>query len=223
MAKCIKCNVIIADDSHICPLCNHILEPIAGQEVENVYPNIKEKHKKMNFVIRLYLFLALVCDALFVLLNFMTHARIPWATITSAAFVYGFLTLTMVTNPRFSLKAKMVYQTLWGVVFIMVLDYVLGFKGWSFAFILPAAIVVLDVIMLVLMLINRRYYQEYLVMEILLIVLSVIPLTLYFIGLTHILSVALLALVASGILFVGTLIIGGPKSNAELSRRFHVN
>ncbi|SDB21692.1 DUF6320 domain-containing protein [Eubacterium oxidoreducens] len=223
MAKCIKCNVVILDDTNICPLCHQILEPIPGEKVDNVYPNIKEKHKKMNFVIRLYVFLACVCDALFVLINLQANGTVRWSVITSAAFIYGFLTLALSTDSHFSLKAKMVYQTLWGVAFIIVIDYIFGFKGWSLAYILPSAIVVLDVIMLVLMLINRRYYQEYMVMEILLIALSVIPLLFYIVNLTHILPLALFALIASGILFIGTLIIGGPRSNAELSRRFHVN
>ncbi|MCR5666867.1 MAG: hypothetical protein K6G01_08560 [Eubacterium sp.] len=223
MAKCIKCNVMIKDDSKICPLCHQILEPIPGEKTEDAYPNIKEKHRKMNFVIRLYVFLACVCDALFVLINLKASGTVHWSVITSAAFIYGFLTLGLSTDSHFSLKAKMVYQTLWGVAFIIVIDYIFGFQGWSLAYVLPTSIVVLDVIMLILMLINRRYYQEYMVMEILLMVLSVIPLIFYITHLTHILPLALFALIASGILFIGTLIIGGPRSNAELSRRFHVN
>ena len=64
MSKCRQCKVEVLDESERCPLCGTVLEPTV--EVENMYPDIRVKSRKLVFFSRLYLFLAVVIEILLV-------------------------------------------------------------------------------------------------------------------------------------------------------------
>jgi len=81
---------------------------------------------------------------------------------------------------------------------------------------------VVDVLIIILMIWNRRNWQSYLMWQISMIVFSVVPAVLYWLGLEHNAYMALMPLVVSVFLFLGTVMIGGRRATQELYRRFHI-
>lgn len=87
MNKCSHCGVQILDDTEHCPLCHSVLEDL--KQGINTYPNVYHKNKKVNFIFRLFLFLAMVAAVAVVAANLLFHSKIWWSAIVVAAEIYG--------------------------------------------------------------------------------------------------------------------------------------
>jgi hypothetical protein len=87
---------------------------------------------------------------------------------------------------------------------------------------MPIAILALDLTLVVLMLVNRRNWQSYMMPQILTILLSLIPVILRKVGPMRSRYLVWIAFFASVVLFVGTLILGDQRARTELKRRFHI-
>ena len=113
-------------------------------------------------------------------------------------------------------------MTLIAILMVVAIDFVVGYRGWSVNYALPSAILLVDAGILILMCINRRNWQSYMMWQIFMILCSVVPLVLYAVGIVTAPLLALLAFAFSTALFLGTLIIGDRRARTELRRRFHV-
>ena len=105
---------------------------------------------------------------------------------------------------------------LWGI------DYLTGNRGWALSIVFPSAIVLVDIGILILMVVNSRNWQSYMMLQIFTILLSIIPLVLIGAGIIKWKYMALIAMGISLFIFLGTLIIGDKRARNELKRRFHV-
>ncbi|MCI8991249.1 MAG: hypothetical protein HFG80_00745 [Eubacterium sp.] len=222
MAKCLKCNVNITDNTLICPLCQHILEPVPGETLKNAYPNIEQQRKKMIVALRIYAFAAIVAELLLVIINLRFFNGIFWSVITGIALLYTYLTIWFSFHKNADYRIKLLFQACSGTIFLIAVDFVYGFHGWSVYISLPVIILALDALTFILMMVNRKNYESFLWLMLVLIALSVIPIIFYELGFIHSLTITFTALGVSVIEFLGTFIVGGQKARMELERRFHV-
>ena len=111
---------------------------------------------------------------------------------------------------------------LFTVLMAVGIDFATGYRGWSVDYVISSGILLVDVCIIVMMICNRRNWQSYLMWQILMILLSLIPMSLYLFGLENIGELAFLPLLVSGFLFLGTMMIGGRRAWLELKRRFHI-
>ena len=101
------------------------------------------------------------------------------------------------------------------------IDFVIGYRGWSLDFAIPSGILVVDVVIIVCMIFNRRNWQSYIMWQLLMILFSLIPPALFLTGLERNPYTAFLPLALSSAIFLGTMIIGDHRAVVELKRRFH--
>jgi len=216
MSRCKQCNVEILDETERCPLCHSVLEKTV--EVENMYPNVRTMTRRLALLSRIYLFVAILVEALLIYLNVLSDSEMFWSAIPGLAMLYGYLVL------RYAILGKSGYKgkTLIAILMVVAIDFVVGYRGWSVNYALPSAILLVDAGILVLMCINRRNWQSYMMWQIFMILCSVVPLVLYAVGIVTAPILALLAFAFSTALFLGTLIIGDRRARTELRRRFHV-
>lgn len=220
MAKCNQCNIEILDNVAICPLCSCVLEDV--EECENMYPNIRHKDRKLALLSRIYLFVAILLEALLIYLNSTHFHGIYWSAITGGAFAYIFLTMQFAILHNAGYRAKIIVQTVAGILFVVLIDWALGYQGWSLNYVLPAGILLVDVAIVILMIVNSRNWQSYILFQLFMIVWSLLPILLFKLGIVTQVVVGVIALSISLCLFVGTWIIGGRRASTELKRRFHV-
>jgi hypothetical protein len=102
------------------------------------------------------------------------------------------------------------------------IDFLTGYRGWSVSYVMPAVLLALDVTLVILMLVNRRNWQSYMMPQILTILLSLIPVFFRKAGAMRSTYLVWIALLVSVVLFVGTLILGDRRARTELKRRFHI-
>ena len=220
MSRCKQCNVEILDETERCPLCHSVLEKTV--EVENMYPNVRTMTRRLALLSRIYLFVAILVEALLIYLNVLSDSEMFWSAIPGLAVLYGYLVLRYAILGKSGYKGKIIVLTLIAILMVVAIDFVVGYRGWSVNYALPSAILLVDAGILILMCINRRNWQSYMMWQIFMILCSVVPLVLYAVGIVTAPLLALLAFAFSAALFLGTLIIGDRRARTELRRRFHV-
>lgn len=220
MSRCKQCNVEILDETERCPLCHSVLEKTV--EVENMYPNVRTMTRRLALLSRIYLFVAILVEALLIYLNVLSDSEMFWSAIPGLAMLYGYLVLRYAILGKSGYKGKIIVLTLIAILMVVAIDFVMGYRGWSVNYALPSAILLVDAGILILMCINRRNWQSYMMWQIFMILCSVVPLVLYAVGIVTAPILALLAFAFSAALFLGTLIIGDRRARTELRRRFHV-
>ena len=220
MSRCKQCNVEILDETERCPLCHSVLEKTV--EVENMYPNVRTMTRRLALLSRIYLFVAILVEALLIYLNVLSDSEMFWSAIPGLAMLYGYLVLRYAILGKSGYKCKIIVLTLIAILMVVAIDFVVGYRGWSVNYALPSAILLVDAGILILMCINRRNWQSYMMWQIFMILCSVVPLVLYAVGIVTAPLFALLAFAFSAALFLGTLIIGDRRARTELRRRFHV-
>lgn len=221
MGRCRQCNVEILDDTQICPLCKCVVEQ--EEQMENAYPDIRFRVRKMNLAVRIFLFAAILIEVLLVYLNYKFFDGIWWSVISGAGFAYlYFIARFAVLNDNAGYRSKFLLLTFAGIIYVILIDYVIGYHGWSVNFVLPGGLLFVDVAILFVMFLNRRNWQSYIILEISMIFLSMLPLILIWMNIVTESFISWFAFAVSVLLFLGTLIIGDKRARNELKRRFHV-
>ena len=219
MAKCRNCRLEVLDETEVCPLCQSILEQTDA--VENMYPNARVKMRRLKLVSNIYLFLAICLEAALIWINIITGTRIWWCVITGLALLYFYLVLHYAFQGKYGYRNKICVLATMTILSAIAIDMVCGYRGWSVDYVLPAGIVIVDLIILGCMFFNRRHWQSYMMWQIFMILCSIIPAVLFLTDMEHNLYLAFAPLVFSAAIFLGTLIIGDHRARTELTRRFH--
>ncbi len=223
MAKCKNCNIEILDETVSCPLCQSILQQT--EDVENMYPDVRLMMRKFTLTARIFLFVSIVLEALLFTYNLITFDTysIWWSAITGLVLLYAYLVLRYAIIGKSGYKSKVILLSLIAVLSAIGIDLATGYRGWSVDYVLPAGILFMDVVIIGLMIYNKRNWQSYMMWQILTVLFSLIPIVLYILELERNEYLAFLPMAASASLFLGTLIIGDRRARTELKRRFHIN
>lgn len=234
MNRCHRCNVNVLDDSVVCPLCNGVLETDKEEnrmEPENMemylsrslmYPDVEPSMKRAKFVIKIFIFLSIVIEAILITINYFTYTGLKWSLICGAAFAYMDFSLIYSFRKNKSHRAKMLVLALGAMTLVYIIDMALSYTGWSVNYAIPIIIMFMDVNILVLMLVNIHEWQNYILVQFGMLMISLIFVILIIPGIiTH----PVLTVVAAGItalLLASTLVFGDKKATTELGRRFRV-
>lgn len=220
MSKCRNCNIEVLDETERCPLCGSVLEQTI--ELENMYPDVRIKARKMMLISNIYLFCAILLEALLLYVNAKQHPDIWWSFIVGLVLFYVYLLIRFAILGKSGYKGKTVVLTILAILVVVGIDWVVGYRGWSVNYALPSGIMLIDVGILVCMIINHRNWQSYMMWQIFMILCSLIPLILQVAGVITAPLLSLIAFAVSVFLFLGTLIIGDRRARVELKRRFHI-
>ena len=206
MSKCRRCNIDVLDHSLSCPLCNGVLEydPEKDTESEKDFlDHSQETGEKSKSVMYPDVEPA------------MRRMRfVIKLTIFCSIVIEGILILI---NYLTYSKVK------WSAPVLVLIDYILGYTGWSIDFAIPCVIAMLDIAILVLMIINTSNWQSYILLQVYIIIICVILTILMLTGkfFKHDFFM-IIADIMSALLLGGTLVFGDRPATTELKRRFHV-
>lgn len=220
MSKCRKCNIEILDAAESCPLCQSVLEQ--NEEMENIYPNARQTTKKMVFFIRIYMFCAIIAEFGLLVFDISRNAEVKWSIVIGLLLLYLYTIFRYAVIGKTGYRSKIIVLTLVTVLIAIAADFATGYHGWAVDFVLSIGIIMVDITIFVLMMINHRNWQSYMMWQMLMILCSIVPAILYSVGVERYPYLAYAPLFLSSFLFLGTLIIGGPRAQTELKRRFHI-
>ena len=221
MSKCINCQIEVLDDTECCPLCRAVL--VQTEELENIYPDVRPRMHRLNFYSRVYLFFALVLEGILLGLDLLMDSPVKWSIVDGMVFLYVYAVVRYAILGRSGHRGKIIILSAIGVLSAIGIDMVVGYQGWSVAYVLPAGILIVDVMIMGCMIWNRRNWQSYIMWQLFMILCSLVPVFIYVVrgeGHRHL---VMLPMAVSLILFLGTMILGDRRARTELKRRFHTH
>lgn len=223
MKRCKTCQVTILDSTAVCPLCHSVLETgEANKERPGMYPDVKDAARRLNFVVKLYTFLAIVIEAGLIALNYAFYSGLWWSAISGVAILYFYMTLRYSIQKNSGYLRIILTQVFAAVILAVAVDVIVGYRGWSVNYVAPGAILLMDLAVLILMLVNAANWQSYILLQLMTVLLSGVMLILWKVGVVAHPVVTVAASAASAVMFVGTIIFGDRRAKNELKRRFHV-
>ena len=220
MSKCRQCNIEVLDETGRCPLCNTVLDETV--EMENMYPDIRVKTRKLVLFSRIYLFIAVVIEIILVNVCMLSDVQSLVYIISGLVLLFGYIVIKYAILGTSGYIAKTVVLTIIAVIMLVAIDFSVGYNGWSVNYVLPSGILLIDVGIVVIMIINRKNWQSYLMLQIFMVICSAAAVILNIFNIVTEPIVSIIALNVSVILLLGTVIIGGRRSRVELKRRFHI-
>lgn len=226
MKYCEKCGIGIVDDTDHCSFCRSVVnkEKNKDYDINSIggYPDAVAMVRRFRFVGNLVLFLSIVAGVVCAGINYEVTPGLVWSVIVILGLIYANVILQFAIIGKSGYREKAIVVTLMGAVIVVGIDAITGYKGWSVNYVLPGAILLLDVGIMVLMIVNRRNWQSYIMSQILMLILSIVTCVLKVIGVITSPIVTQIAAAVSLFLLVGTIILGDRKARQELKRRFHI-
>ncbi len=231
MNKCKKCNLEILDDSIICPLCSSVLETSSRIEEDEVgkydshsimYPNVAEKQKKLNLILKIIVFVSVIVELLLVLINYLTYKKVWWSLICGAALLFICFTLIYSVQRNTGIRMKLFVQMLATILLIVILDHIIGYTGWSVNFGVPSIILVLDVVVMIFIIADNSNWQSYIMLQLMLCVVSVISVVHVFADVVTKPILTIVTAVITGLILIGIIVFGDKKATNELFKRFRI-
>lgn len=221
MSRCNNCKIEILDTTDTCPFCHCVLEK-TDTATENMYPDVRMNVRKIRLAENIVLFVSIVAAFVCAWVNWELTPDVMWSFLVILFLIYGNIALRLSVTGRIGYLFKSLSLIIITTLILVGVDYLTGYRGWSVNFILPSAVIVTDIGILVLLFVNHRNWQSYMMVEILTILLSIIPVVLWEISIVTFPYVVWSAVACSVFLFLGTLIIGDQRARTELKRRFHI-
>lgn len=221
MSRCKKCNIEVLDDSIECPLCNNVLDTDEIPGV-NTYPDISSKIRKNHMFVNTFIFIAIVVELGLIVTNYITFNGIYWSAICGGAMVYLCFTLKYTIFHNSGHMAKIILQTIGAMALTILIDYVVGYRGWSVNYVIPAAIMLIDLAIVVLMIVNSLNWQSYIIFQIFMVGASIISVVLIYFDIINKPLVALIAGAVSIAILLGTVLLGDRRAINEINRRFRI-
>ena len=234
MSKCSRCNIDIKDDSLICPLCRGVINIDSDRAGVNpdtaayvsrsvMYPDVGPAMRRLNFILKLVIFIMAVIEIGLCVVNYLTYDGFKWSIICGLGFFYvGFCLIYSVRYNRGHRRQLMAHGFILMALGV-VIDSFLGFRGWSLEIVLPVIVMTLDVVILILMIVNSRNFQSYLMMQLYTTFFCIVMMIILLV--TEVADFILLDIIASGvsgIMLVATLVFGDKRATGELVRRFRI-
>ncbi|MDE6622414.1 MAG: zinc ribbon domain-containing protein, partial [Lachnospiraceae bacterium] len=142
--------------------------------------------------------------------------------ISGLVLLFGYIVLRYAILGTSGYIAKTIVLTIIAIIMLVAVDFIVGYNGWSVNYVFPSGILLIDVGILVLMVINRKNWQSYLMLQIFMVICSAVAIILSLVQIITDPIVSVIALNLSLILLLGTVIIGGRRARVELKRRFHI-
>ena len=133
--------------------------------------NAKKGKKIMQTGIIISIF---ICIFLFVIQKIVTPQN-NWSIIVIACFIYTWV-ITIYSIKTCQNVASYVFLQMISVsALLVVIDYFTGFYKWSFNIAIPIIIITANTIMLILTILSRKKYIKYVIYQILICLISYLP------------------------------------------------
>jgi len=221
MGKCKICKIEILDQTDTCPLCHNVIENDEGGRV--LYPDARVVVKKYKVLENVFLFASIVVWCLLFFIDYVTNPEFLWSFTVGLAILYANVLLRMTILGKQTYMTKITWSILIALVFLIEADVLTGNHGWGVNFAFPTAVALWDLAIVLLMLfINKRNWQSYIIDQIMALVLCAIMMVLIWMEIITFPYYAIGVCIVTLFLFLGTLIVGDRGARDELARRFHV-
>lgn len=187
----------------------------------SLYPNIINV-KTSDVVLNTLLIISEVVCVTSVILNGIINPNFKWSFIVILGIVYCWITVMYSIKKTVNIASHVLLQTFIDSIIVILLDFIIGYKGWSIVVAWPIIICAENVTMLVLTIVTRKKYFKYAIYQIILFALNTALIMIIAINNPHRFLPISLTTITSVITLILAIELCGKDLKEELKRFFHV-
>ena len=233
--RCKYCNIDVACDSKICPLCHEKLIIPDGldltYEPQKAYPDKQKperKAKKKLSITRLYISIALTVFLLSVPINLLTTPNIYWFAVIGVLGIYGFILEANTILSNNGIGIKIFWQGVGILAVLLTINYLLDKQApeysptWVWDYGLPAILIVASITTGIYTAIALKYFSSAVIDTLIISALGYVPMILYACKVIAHPALAIASTCVSTIIIIFVCILGRKILISELKKKFHV-
>ena len=177
-----------------------------------------------HLAIKIMAIVSLIIAGTCMIINACTSTSFLWSLIGIAGIIYTWVTVTYSVRRNINIASSVMIQLIAISVLTVCIDYIIGYSGWAINLSIPIIICVANVTIFILTLVSVHRYLKYAVYQLIIFLLSMIPLVIFF-AFPGVITAPIFMIISSSIAlftFVFSLILCGRSIIEELDRRLHM-
>ena len=213
----IKCSTMSYKDNIIFTITSILKNP----GVEKKYPKIRNINRS-NKVMLIMTIISFVIGITSLIINHFVTRNFKWSLLVIAGVIYTWITAMNSIKKNVNIASRVMLQVILIDILCVALDWIIGYRGWSFTIAIPISIITANVTMLLLLMCTFKIYARYIIYQLIIFVWSMIPVVLCLIGWvpTNILTIIATPIAIFSLLL--TIILFAKDVNEEMKKRFHI-
>lgn len=186
-----------------------------------LYPKIRNINR-IDKVMLIMTIISFVIGITSLIVNHFVTQHFKWSLLVIAGVIYTWITVMNSIKKNVNIASRVMLQVLLIDILCVALDWIIGYKGWSFTIAIPISIITANVTMLILLMCAFKIYARYIIYQLIIFVWSMIPAVLCLIGWvpTNILTIIATPIAVFSLLL--TIVLFAKEVNEEMKKRFHL-
>lgn len=186
-----------------------------------LYPKIRNINR-IDKVMLIMTIISFVIGITSLIVNHFVTQHFKWSLLVIAGVIYTWITVMNSIKKNVNIASRVMLQVILIDILCVALDWIIGYKGWSFTIAIPISIITANVTMLILLMCAFKIYARYIIYQLIIFVWSMIPAVLCLIGWvpTNILTIIATPIAVFSLLL--TIVLLAKEVNEEMKKRFHL-
>ena len=212
MKYCSKCQMKVQNQLNNCPLCGQSLESVEF-EIERDYP--EQFAKKRRFSIRKFIiFLAMVIISFSFISGIFQDFQWNWVLIITASTLYVTISAILGSRVKRNIGPNILTQVIGISALSIIIDYFLGYSGWSLDIIFPLDLMAGTTIITVMILLNPKRFTDLVIYQLMFGLMGIVILAMIYFQVIIFRQIAIITC-------VGLFFFADRQMIHELKKKFH--
>ncbi len=219
MKYCSKCQMKVQNQLNNCPLCGQSLESVEF-EIERDYP--EQFAKKRRFSIRKsIIFLAMMIISFSFISGIFQDFQWNWVFIITAATLYLTISAILGSRVKRNIGPNILTQVIGISALSIIIDYFLGYSGWSLEIIFPLGLMAGTTIITVMILLNSKRFTDLVIYQLMFGLMGIVILAMIYFQVILFRQIAIIGSYYTIITCVGLFFFADRQMIHELKKKFH--
>ena len=219
MKYCSKCQMKVQNQLNNCPLCGQSLESVEF-EIERDYP--EQFAKKRRFSIRKsIIFLAMMIISFSFISGIFQDFQWNWVFIITAATLYLTISAILGSRVKRNIGPNILTQVIGISALSIIIDYFLGYSGWSLEIIFPLGLMAGTTIITVMILLNSKRFTDLVIYQLMFGLMGIVILAMIYFQVILFRQIAIIGSYYTIITCVGLFFFADRQMIHELKKKFN--
>ena len=219
MKYCSKCQMKVQNQLNNCQLCGQSLESVEF-EIERDYP--EQFAKKRRFSIRKsIIFLAMMIISFSFISGIFQDFQWNWVFIITAATLYLTISAILGSRVKRNIGPNILTQVIGISALSIIIDYFLGYSGWSLEIIFPLGLMAGTTIITVMILLNSKRFTDLVIYQLMFGLMGIVILAMIYFQVILFRQIAIIGSYYTIITCVGLFFFADRQMIHELKKKFH--
>ena len=219
MKYCSKCQMKVQNQLNNCPLCGQSLESVEF-EIERDYP--EQFAKKRRFSIRKsIIFLAMMIISFSFISGIFQDFQWNWVLIITDSTLYVTISAILGSRVKRNIGPNILTQVIGISALSIIIDYFLGYSGWSLDIIFPLDLMAGTTIITVMILLNPKRFTDLVIYQLMFGLMGIVILAMIYFQVIIFRQIAIIGSYYTIITCVGLFFFADRQMIHELKKKFH--